>query len=207
MGVDDSLTWITDYLTEQPQYVRLGSCVSGVVMSSTGAPQCTVLGPFLFTHSTADFKYSSESCHIQKYSDNTSLVACIRSGQKQEYRDFVGALRHWCSKHCLQLNTAKTKEMMVDFRGKPSPHQPVSIQGKDIEVVHTYKYLGVLVDDKLHWSSNTDVVYKKGQSCLFFLQTLRSFDVCMEMLIVFYHTVVASALSYVAVSWSGSFDM
>lgn len=67
MGVDCSLTsWITDYLMEWSQYVRLGSCVSGMVRSSTGAPQGNVLAPLLFTLCTADFKYNSESCHIQK---------------------------------------------------------------------------------------------------------------------------------------------
>ncbi len=39
MGVDRSLTsWIMNYLTELPQFVRLGNCVSGTVGSSTGAP-------------------------------------------------------------------------------------------------------------------------------------------------------------------------
>lgn len=34
MGVDRFLTsWITDYLTERPQYVRLQNCVSGMVRS------------------------------------------------------------------------------------------------------------------------------------------------------------------------------
>ena len=76
MGVDLSfISWITDYLTGRPQYVRLGNCVSGTLMSSTGAPQGTVLAPLLFTLYTADFKYTSESCHIQKYSDDTAIVA------------------------------------------------------------------------------------------------------------------------------------
>ena len=36
MGVDPSfVSWITDYLTERPQFVRLGNCVSGTLMSST----------------------------------------------------------------------------------------------------------------------------------------------------------------------------
>ena len=90
MGVDPSfVSWITDYLTERPQFVRLGNCVSGTVMSSTGAPQGTVLAPFLFTLYTADFKYNSESCHIQKYLDDTAIVACIRNGCESEYRDLT----------------------------------------------------------------------------------------------------------------------
>ena len=60
------------------------------------------------------------------------------------------------------------------------------------------------MDEKLDWSSNTDALYRKGQSCLFFLRTLRSFDVCVEMLTMFYHTVVASALFYAAVCWGSS---
>lgn len=71
-------------------------------------------------------------------------------------------------------------------------------------MVPTYKHLGVLLDDKLEWSPNTEALYMKGQSRLFFLPTLRSFDVCMEMLAMFYHTVVASALFYAAVCWGGS---
>ena len=65
MGVDPSfVTWITDYLTGRPQYVRLGNCVSGTLLSNTGAPQETVLAPFLFTLYTSDFKYNSEPCFI-----------------------------------------------------------------------------------------------------------------------------------------------
>ena len=41
--------WILDYLTNRPQYVRTRDCVSDTVVCSTGAPQGTVLAPFLFT--------------------------------------------------------------------------------------------------------------------------------------------------------------
>ncbi|KAI4899250.1 hypothetical protein NFI96_000608 [Prochilodus magdalenae] len=43
------VSWIVDYLTGRPQYVRLQHCVSDRVVSNTGAPQGTVLSPFLFT--------------------------------------------------------------------------------------------------------------------------------------------------------------
>ena len=77
IGVDPFFTsWITDYLTGRLQFVRLGSCASDIVVSSTGAPQGPVLAPFLFTLYTSDFTYNSGSCHVQKYSDNTAIVAC-----------------------------------------------------------------------------------------------------------------------------------
>lgn len=46
-----------------------GICDSGAVIISTGAPWETVLALFLFTLYTADLKYNSESCQIQKYSE------------------------------------------------------------------------------------------------------------------------------------------
>ena len=67
MGVSSSvISWITDYLTGRPQFVRLGSVLSDVVVSDVGAPQGTVLSPFLFTLYTTDFQYNSETCHLQK---------------------------------------------------------------------------------------------------------------------------------------------
>ncbi|TWW75382.1 putative RNA-directed DNA polymerase from transposon BS [Takifugu flavidus] len=65
VGVDCHLAaWKTDYLTNRPQYVRLRDCESDVVVCSTGAPQGTVLSPFLFTLYTYDFSYNSDSCHL-----------------------------------------------------------------------------------------------------------------------------------------------
>ena len=90
MAVAPSLTsWIIDYLTARPQYVRIGRCVSGTLECSTGTLQGTVLGPFLFILYTSDFRYNSKSCHIQKYSDDTAVVACVRGGQEREYRYLV----------------------------------------------------------------------------------------------------------------------
>ena len=71
-------------------------------------------------------------------------------------------------------------------------------------MVQSYRYLGVHLDSKLDWSVNTDAVYRKGQSRLFFLSRLRSFDVCGEMLHMLYQSVVASTIFYTAVCWGGS---
>ena len=78
MGVDDTMiSWITDYLTGRPQFVRLGSVLPDVVVSDTGASQGTVLSPFLFTLYTTDFQYNSESCHLQKFSDDSAVVTTL----------------------------------------------------------------------------------------------------------------------------------
>jgi len=116
------ITWVDDYLTGRPQFV---------------------LSPFLFTTYTADFQYCTELCHLQKFSDDTAIVGCVEGGGEAEYRDLVDRFVKWCGENHLQLNVAKTKEMVVDFRrNKPLP-SPVCIGGTDVEMVPAYRYLGV----------------------------------------------------------------
>ncbi len=76
---------------------------------------------------------------------------------------------------------------------------PVNIQGTDIEMVISYKYLGVHLKNKLGWTDNTPALYKKGQS-----RKLRSFGVQGAFQETFYDTVVASAIFYGVITWGSS---
>ena len=130
----------------------LWHCVSDAVISTAGAPQRTVLSPFLFTLSTTDLSYQTESCHLQKFSDDSAVVGCI-SKEKAEYRAVVDNFVSWCELNHLQLNTTKTKELVVDLRKTRTPATPVSFLAHNVDIVDHYKYLGVFINNKL--STNT----------------------------------------------------
>ena len=174
-------------------------------ISNTGAPQGTVLAPFLFTVDTNDFCYNSESCFLQKYSDDSTIGALISDDDEEEYREVIKRFVKWAGESNLRLNTSKTKELVVDFRRPRNPPRPppapVVINEEQVEMVDSYKFLGVYVNNKLDWSDNTDALYKKGQSRLFFLRRLRSFDVCNKLLKMFYQSVVASAIFSAVACW------
>ena len=59
-----------------------------MVMSNTGAPQGTVLSPFLFYH-TSNFSLNCGTCHLQKFLDDSSIVGCISEDGEEEYRVVV----------------------------------------------------------------------------------------------------------------------
>ncbi|KAI3355967.1 hypothetical protein L3Q82_017159 [Scortum barcoo] len=136
MGVDPQLMdWISDYLTGRPQYVGLKDIKSDTVVSSTGAPraQCWPLFSSPCTPQTSST--TSELCHIQKYADDTAIVGCIRDDREEEYRRLVGDFAAWCHTNHLQLNTSKTKELVIDFgRSRPRP-RPVLLEGAEVEAV------------------------------------------------------------------------
>ncbi|TWW57796.1 hypothetical protein D4764_07G0005150 [Takifugu flavidus] len=57
--------------------------------SEHGARQGTVLSPFLFTLYTSDFSHNSDSCHLQKFSDDTAIVGRVSEGKELEYREVI----------------------------------------------------------------------------------------------------------------------
>lgn len=118
MAVDQHrAAWTTDYLTNTPQCVRLHHCVLDMVLCSTGAPQGTVLSPFLFTLTTSDTPNSTH-CHIQKFSETHPTTAVSSERNDQEYRMVIRDFVSLCELNQLQLNTSKTKETIVNFRRK-----------------------------------------------------------------------------------------
>ena len=108
------------------------------------------------------------------------------------------------AKNHLQLNAGKTKELVVDFCRHRQPCTQVNILGTDIEMVTSYKYLGVHLNNKLDWTDHTAATYKKDPSRLYLLRKLRSFGVQGGLLTSFYDSVLASAIFYGVVCWSSS---
>ncbi len=206
MEVDASaVLWVLDYLLNRPQYVKLGvDTYSNVILTNTGAPQGTVLSPFLFSVYTADCRSSHTNCLIDKYADDTVLTGLITDNDDTHYRLEIDRFIQWCGRHYLKLNTGKTREMIVDFRRKSDRPEPVVIEGEPIETVSTYKYLGVLFDNRLDWKQNTDALLKKAGTRLFCLRRLRSFDVNQQLLQMFYSTVLSSVLTFGLSSWGGN---
>ena len=75
-------------------------------------------------------------------------------------REFLGQVEFvsWCDKNYLNLNVKKTKEMVIDFRRRSVDCDRVMINAEHVERVHDYKYLGIIIDDKMSGSANTTSV-------------------------------------------------
>ncbi|TWW59306.1 hypothetical protein D4764_06G0008360 [Takifugu flavidus] len=133
-GVDHHLTtWILDYLTQRPQFMRVKGSESDWLLCSTGVPQGTVLAPFLFTLYTVDFSNSTSSFHLQMVSDDSAAVGLITDGDDTEYRGLIQDFVNWSLWNNLQINASKTRELVVDLRRRnnppPAPLRSFGVQG------------------------------------------------------------------------------
>jgi len=92
----------------------------------------------------------------------------------------------WCDDSYLKLNTTKTKDMIIDFRTRTVDHVTTIIKGQTVEQVESFKYLGTIIDLKLSFESNCDMVCKKGHQRLRCLRKLAKFHIDRRMLSLFY---------------------
>ncbi|KAK3563666.1 hypothetical protein QTP86_033511, partial [Hemibagrus guttatus] len=163
LGINTSLcNWILDCLTGRPQSFRIGNSTSSATTLNTGAPQCYVLSPLLFTLLTHDCAAMHSSNHIIKFTNDMTVVGLISKNDESAYREEVQILTAWCKVNNLSLNLEKMKEIVVDFRRAQSDHSPLNINGSNVEIVKSTKFLGVHLAEDLTWLLNTSSITKKA---------------------------------------------
>ncbi|KAK3566560.1 hypothetical protein QTP86_000879, partial [Hemibagrus guttatus] len=196
--------WITSFLTDRHQLVKLGKFKSNSRTTSTGAPQGCVLSPLLFSLYTNDCTSTDPSIKLLKFADDTTVIGLIQDGDESAYRQEIEQLAAWCSRNNLELNTLKTVEMIVDFRRNTPALPPLTIMNSTVPTVASFRFLGTTISQDLKWDTHIDATIKKAQQRLYFLRQLRKFNLPQELLIHFYSAVIESVLCTSITVWFGS---
>ncbi len=197
---DQLLLLLLNFLTDRKQQVLINGTMSNIVVSNTGSPQGCVLSPLLFILYTDSCRSTKEGSFLVKFSDDTALLSLLNDSESNHggaLTDFI----NWCDDNLLDLNVAKTKEIIIDFRKIKSKPEASIIHSQDVEIVDQYKYLGTVFDSQLKFDANTDTIVKCGQQRIYLLQKLNSFNVCKSVLCVFYHSFIGSLLTFSFICW------
>lgn len=83
----------------------------------------------------------------------------------------------------------------IDFYSTVDVTVKIVIASKEAEKINSYKYLGTVIDDKLNWVKNANLVSQTTQ-VIIFTYILSIFDVDKSILIMFYRYFIKSVLTF-----------
>lgn len=141
-----------------------------------------------------------------KYTDDTVIVSLLRDGEIGHQPHVLDDFLSVCEESFLNISAKKTKELNIDFR-----HGSVATQGRvnydqQVEVVDSLKYLCAIIENKLRFDKNCEVLCKKDQQCLFCLGKLARFQV-NKSLMMFYSAFIECVISFCIICWYGNLSV
>ena len=90
-------------------------------------------------------------------------MGLINNDDELEYRDTVSYVSTWCNENYLNLNVSKTKEIIFENRKKQNHKEPILINNIPVNLVPSYKYLGVTIQNNLKWDEHISAQVKKSR--------------------------------------------
>ena len=195
----EAVVWFASYLQGRVQYTKVNGQIWGKREIKCGVPQGSILGPMLFLVYVNDlYRYLGE-CKTSLYADDTA-VYCL----SESFVDIVLSLRieasnivQWLRANKLTLNVSKTKFMVFGTKHKLEnvADIPLHADGEVIERVHSFKYLGVILDETLSFEEHIDTLYRKTCSKM---GAIKKVTTCVnqETALMLYRSLMLQHLDY-----------
>ena len=143
---------IQNLFSSNPANVQIGDFLSPEFFVNCGVLQGSKLGPILFNIFINDLLTELENSghgatigkiHIPVlgFADDIVLIA----DNPKKLQDLINICQHWASKNQMSFNTSKCKVMKFN---EPSNDSTFTLNNETIEIVQTYKYLGITLSSK-----------------------------------------------------------
>ena len=161
-GITNS--WFQSFRNDRMQFTTVSKCQSGKKYLMYGVPQGSVLGLLLFIVFINDLHKSVEFSSVHHFADDTNLILTDKSMKKinKHINRDLKLVVQWIRANKLSLNTSKTELVIFKPKNKIiSKHLNFCISGQKIKPSSRVKYLGIILQDDLHWNSHLTKLRKQ----------------------------------------------
>ena len=196
---------IQSYLTQRQQIVEYNGCKSKKMLITTGVPQGSVLGPFLFSICINDLPLCSKIFEMIMYADDTTLYCDIIDihgvpNSQHLLNAELSKISDWLAANKLSLNVSKTKLMIFHSDKKKVLYPKLFINNSEIERVDSFNFLGLQLNHNLNWTKHINYILLKMSKIIGIIYKLKSvFPTAILRSI--YNTLLLPHMSYCILSW------
>lgn len=198
------LSWLDSYLTKRQQRVVINGVTSESITVVSGVPQGSVLGPLLFLiyiDSISQIQLSINS-KLVMYADDILLYKSITATDDFScLQNDVSHIQSWSSFNALTFNSSKCKQMLLSRKRKPTVCIPMVLNGQPLQIVNSYKYLGIIISSDLRWSTHIQYICNKAKKMLGILYRQFSVNSTETTMVKLYLTQVRPLLEYGVEVW------
>ena len=178
-----AMDWFSNYLHNRMQFVKANNEKSELMPTSTGIPQGSALGPFLFLVFINDMPQHIHKSRCNMFADDNVLYTSGLSfiNTKNDLQESIDEASKWYRNNHLPVNTVKTVSMISASSRKirELQEQNVSLDLKlneaSLKQVPECLYLGLCLDSSLNWNSQVQKICKSVYYKLFVLNKLRKY--------------------------------
>ena len=177
-----------------------------------GTPQGGILSPLIFN---VDVDEGIEEINnntpteAHGYADDINVIGTgiDETTVANNIQNSLNRLEQWATKNSLAFNPSKTKAMLITRRRKVK-HPKIFIQGKEVEYVKEFKYLGVTIDKNLTWRAHVENQVKKAQMALITGRRMigQKWGLHPKQTLWLYKAIVRPILSYGSIVWINSLE-
>ena len=120
---------------------------------------------------------------------------------------YLNNLCEWTKQNKMKLNAKKTCAMIFNFNKNFQFTSRINIEGTPLEIIGETKVLGVVINNKLTWESNTKNLVQKANSRMRLLHKLVEFGVPINDLLNIYILYIRSILEQSCQVWHSSLTL
>ena len=185
------------------QFTTVDKCQSSKKYLKYGVPQGSAFGPLLFILFINDLYKTVEFSSVCHFADDTNLILTGKSKEKinKHINRDLKLVVEWIRANRVSSNASETELVIFKSKNKIiTKHLNFCICGQKIKLSSHVKYLGIILQDDLHWNSHLTKLRKKLSRSVGLLSKVRYY-VPKYLLKTIYHSIFNSHLIYACEIW------